>query len=135
MRRGRKSPDDAMASAINVTGKPSRLTAPASLTSGERTLFDDLVGACDSSHFRKSDLPLLIAFIQAAVISQAAAHDPGEIAVWEKSTRMLATLATRLRLAPQSRVDPKTIGRQDQSNLRKPWEPTVKALKPPEEED
>jgi hypothetical protein len=131
--RGRKSA--AFLTGPDVTGKPTRLTAPSSLTIAEQTLFNELTGACDSSHFRKSDIPLLVSFVQATLIAEAAAQDPETIAIWEKSTRLQATLATRLRLSPQSRVDPKTLGRQEQSNLRKPWEPIVNALKPPEEED
>jgi hypothetical protein len=125
--RGRKS----AASLIGppVTGKPPRITAPSSLSIAEQTLFNELTGACDSSHFRKSDIPLLVSYVQATRIAQASALDPKTIALWEKAVRMQATLATRLRLSPQGRIDPKTLGRQDQSNLRKPWDPIVKALK------
>jgi hypothetical protein len=130
--RGRKS----AASLVGppVTGKPPRITAPSSLSIAEQTLFNELTGACDSSHFRKSDLPLLISYVQATRIAQAAAQAPETIAIWEKATRLQATLATRLRLSPQSRIDPKTLGRQDQPNLCKPWDPIVKVLKPEETE-
>jgi len=109
--------------AIDLTGKPSRLTPPSSLNDDEQALFSELVGACDASHFRESDLPLLISYIQATLISRAAAHDPDRIVLWEKATRMQATLATRLRLSPQSRVDPKTIGRQQPQRGPLPWDP------------
>jgi hypothetical protein len=33
-----------------------------------------------------------------------------------------ATLATKLRLTPQARCDPKTIGRQQQRGYPAPWE-------------
>jgi hypothetical protein len=81
------------------------------------------VDACDASHFRESDLPLLISYIQATLISRGAAHDPDRIALWEKATRMQATLATRLRLSPQSRIDPKTLGRQQPHPGPRPWDP------------
>ena len=118
LQRGRKS--TANVSAPNLTGKRPRLTPPSSLNTAERTLFNELVGSCPPDQFlEKSDAPLLIAYVQAAVISQATAHDPDKIAIWEKSTRMLATLATRLRLAPQARVDPKTLARkQTDTGLR-----------------
>jgi len=109
--------------AIDLTGKPSRLTPPSSLNDDEQALFSELVGACDASHFRESDLPLLISYIQATLISRAAAHDPDRIVLWEKATRMQATLATRLRLSPQSRIDPKTIGRQQPRPGPFPWDP------------
>jgi hypothetical protein len=63
--------------AIDLTGKPSRLTPPSSLNDDEQALFSELVGACDASHFRESDLPLLISYVQSTLISRAAAHDPG----------------------------------------------------------
>jgi hypothetical protein len=120
MQRGRKSTGLA---ALNVTGKPSRLTPPSSLNDDEQALFSELVGACDASHFRESDLPLLISYVQSTLISRAAARDPDRIALWEKATRMQATLATRLRLSPQSRIDPKTVGRHQLNSGRKPWDP------------
>ena len=42
-----------------------------------------------------------------------AGRDRDALAVLEKATRMQATLATRLRLAPQARTDPKTLARQE----------------------
>jgi len=120
LQRGRKSA--ASLETPSMTGQSPRLTAPLSLNDGERTLFNKLIGACDSTHFRKSDLPLLTSFIQATLIAEAAAHDPDKIAVWEKSVKLQATLATRLRLSPQSRIDPKTVGRQQLFPGRKPWE-------------
>src|SRR6266511_1354982 len=106
--RGRKSMAGLVAP--NVSGEAPRLTPPPSLNDGERTLFNELVGACDSAHFRKSDLPLLTSFIQATLIAEAAARDPNrDISLWEKAVKVQATLATRLRLAPQSRIDHKTL--------------------------
>ena len=119
--RGRRSA--ATLVAIDLTGKPSRLTPPSSLNDDEQALFSELVGACDAAHFRESDLPLLISYVQSTLISRRAARDPDSIALWEKATRMQATLATRLRLSPQSRVDPKTIGRQQPQRGPLPWDP------------
>ena len=112
--RGRRS----SASLAMVPGDASRLSPPSSLSDVERTLFNEIVGACDAEHFRESDLPLLTA------ISRATAHDLGKIALWEKATRMQATLATRLRLSPQSRTDPKTTGRRAAAQCTgpAPWE-------------
>jgi hypothetical protein len=119
--RGRKSADHL--AALSVTGERPRLTPPSSLSTDERKLFAELVSGCDASHFRISDLPLLISYVQATLIAQTAARDPSKIMLWEKAVRMQATLATRLRLAPQSRVDPKTLDRQQHfPGLRKPWE-------------
>jgi hypothetical protein len=40
--------------------------------------------------------------------------DASSLPVWEKAVKVQAMLATRLRLAPQARLDPKTVGRQDE---------------------
>jgi hypothetical protein len=117
--RGRKSAVNLVT--LNVDGTPSRLEPSADLSDDERTLFNELVEACSPHHFVKSDLPLLVSFIQSTLLSRRTAHDPSMIAVWEKATRMQATLATRLRLAPQSRMDPKTLARQ-QAPQGKPGE-------------
>ncbi len=118
--RGRKSL--ASLTTLKVDGSASRLLPPASITNEEQALFSELVEACDASHFRDSDIPLLVSYIQSTLISRCAAHDPDKITIWEKATRMQATLATRLRLSPQSRADPKTVGRQQPFVGRKPWE-------------
>jgi len=116
--RGRKSA--ATLTALSLSGRPTQLTPPQTLTDPEQELFGELVGACAPEHFRKSDLPLLISYVQATLTAQAAANDPDKAAVWERSVRMQAMLATRLRLSPQSRCEPKAIARYDPP-LRKPW--------------
>ena len=103
--------------ALDVTGGSRRLTAPASLNKPEKALFNELVGSCDPRHFVKSDLPLLVSFVQATLLTRQSAsklstENPKNAAVWERAVRVQALLATRLRLAPQARADPKTIARQ-----------------------
>ena len=112
--RGRRS---AEALAINnVDGSPPRLTAPAGLNTKERVLFEQLVHTTSPSHFRASDASLLVAFVQAILLSRKLGRDLSKVAEWEKATRTMASLATRLRLTPQSRSDPKTIARMQQPN-------------------
>jgi hypothetical protein len=41
--------------------------------------------------------------------------DASSLPVWEKAVKVQAMLATRLRLAPQARLDPKTVGRHKTS--------------------
>ncbi len=101
-------------------------------------MFVEIVGACSPKHFVASDLPILISFIQATLLSrqssQKAADDAKALAIWEKATHMQATLATRLRLAPQSRFDARANARQqpspfphprddDEDNSRRPRHP------------
>jgi hypothetical protein len=125
--RGRKSLAANVVS-LSVDGSPPRLTAPSGLSTAERRLFNELISATDPRHFVESDLPLLVSFIQSTLLSRRAASkltkDPGMVRTWETATRMQATLATRLRLAPQARTDPKTIARQQQHPYHgpKPWD-------------
>jgi hypothetical protein len=85
-------------------------------------MFVELIAACGPRHFVESDLPLLVSFIQATAMSRGAAHDPKQVAVWAQATKIQALLATRLRLAPQSRADPKTLARQQPKTFMPPWE-------------
>ena len=111
---------------VNVTGTAARQEPPTHLNDQERKLFTELVEACAPSHFVKSDLPLLVSFIQATLLVRRAAtgmvDDPNFIAVFEKSVKLQATLATRLRLAPQSRLDPKSVARQQPYEGPRPWD-------------
>jgi phage terminase small subunit len=129
--RGRKSSE-----ALSITPVDhglSRLQPPASLNEPERNLFVDLVTACYAKHFQQSDLPLLIRYVEAACLAEQAAGElrhgaivGGKPSPWitvqEKAVRAMISLSARLRLAPQSRVDPKTLARYQPSGLRKPWE-------------
>jgi len=124
-KRGRKSGDEL--TVINVNGDPPRLDPPPTLTDPERALFVEIVQACSPKHFVPSDVPLVVSYVQATLLSRQAvtnaATTPAMLALWEKATRMQATLATRLRLSPQARTDPKTIGRQMPQRIGPPpWE-------------
>jgi hypothetical protein len=125
MQRGRKNQFENIVP-LGVNGLPPRLTAPSGLSAAERTLFNELVGSCDPRHFVKSDRPLLVSYVQSTLLSLSSFKqmkgDPDMVTVWEKATRMQATLATRLRLAPQARTDPLTIARQHAAYHAKPAE-------------
>jgi hypothetical protein len=105
--RGRRS---AEALAINVSGAPTRLTAPSGLNAKERAQFEELVNAADPNHFRKGDTPLLVSLAQATLLAQKLGRDPTKVGEWEKATRVQMSLATKLRMTPQARFDRKTIG-------------------------
>jgi hypothetical protein len=120
--RGRKSLAANLVD-LNLTGERPRLIPPETLTNPERELFLATVNACSPEHFCESDTPLLISYVRAACLAQSgAAGDPDQFARWEKATKLMAMLATRLRLSPQSRVDPKTAGRMARpSQGNEPW--------------
>ena len=99
----------------------------------ERTVFVDVVTACDPTHFQPSDLPLLCRYCEAAVLGEQAALElrrgavvDGKPSPWitiqEKAVRAMVSLSMRLRLSPQSRIDPKTLGRKEAYAGPKPWE-------------
>jgi len=109
LQRGRKSAAGALA--LRIDSGPPLLEPPSKLTKQEAEIFTNIVTTCRPTHFVPSDLVLLVAYAQATAISQNSAHDPSKIVTFEKSTRVMALLATKLRLAPQSRVDSKVPGR------------------------
>ena len=93
------------------------MQTPDDLTASEAGLFKHLVHSCAPEHFVSSDVPLLVSFVQATLASRNACakamkKNPKSASMWERSVRMQATLATRLRLSPQARTDPTTLTRR-----------------------
>ena len=130
--RGRISA--AALSVIGVDGQQNRPSPPASLSEPERELFAAIVAGCDAEHFLQTDLPLLSRYCEAAILAERAALElrngavlDGKPSPWiviqEKCMRALVSLSMRLRLSPQSRIDPKTIGRQQPRPGPFPWDP------------
>ena len=117
--RGRKSITNLVA--LNVTGSPSRLTPPSSLSDQERRIFAATVAACD--HLRASDLPLLCRYVEVVALSDHAAEGlradvvKGRPSSWlatqERLVKLLISLSRQLRLTPMARAssDPKTMAR------------------------
>jgi hypothetical protein len=116
--RGRRSA--ANLAVLRVDGRPPPLEPPRDLTGDERLLFDEIVSASDTRGLVKTDLPLLVSFVQVTTIARNAARG-GKIDVFEKCVRMQAMLATRLRLSPQARITARTAGRQQYTGP-KPWD-------------
>jgi hypothetical protein len=117
--RGRKS-TASLAIVTDVNGARPQLDPPRYLNKAERSLFVELASA--SAHFRVTDVPLLASLAQATLIARRSARDPAKLATWERAVRMQAMLSTRLRLTPQARTDPKTVGRQQIFQGPRPWE-------------
>jgi phage terminase small subunit len=118
--RGRKS--IASLHTISVDGMPSRLEPPDHLSADERQRFIEIVSNCDARHFRPSDTTLLVRFVEADALAERAAKELRKqpvidgkpspwLAVQEKNVRALVSLAMRLRLSPQSRIDSPALGR------------------------
>jgi phage terminase small subunit len=112
MKRGRASA--AQLSVVPIAAGRKPISPPDDLDASTRKLFVELVSSLPHDHFHKSDIPLLVTYCNATVISQKCykglLKDRQFFNEWERACRTQATLATRLRLAPQSRNDPKTVG-------------------------
>jgi hypothetical protein len=117
--RGKKTLEHLAALVAN--GDHPRLIPPAFLKSDERSLFEEIVGTVASTHFVPSDLPLLVSFVQWTVLARRMAGKPDQLETWEKATRVQMSLATKLRLTPQTRIDPKTLARHQPSPYPPPW--------------
>jgi hypothetical protein len=129
--RGRKSAEALAVPSVN--GKGPRLEPPASLSEAERSVFVGLVTACDPDHFRASDLPLLVRYTESIVLADQAALELRKgavvkgksspwLAVQREAIKAMVALSMRLRLSPQSRIDPKTLGREQVRQGPAPWE-------------
>jgi hypothetical protein len=129
--RGKKS--RAGLAIVKVNGKPARLEPPSSLPEAERAVFVDLVAASDPEHFRSSDLPLLVRYVESIVLADRASSElrkgavvKGKTSPWlaiqREAIKAMVALSIRLRLSPQSRIDPKTLGRQQLRRGPAPWE-------------
>jgi phage terminase small subunit len=128
--RGRKSAAELDLTSIDV--KTIRLEPPSTLSQPERDLFQSIVGANDARHFNLSDMALLRAYVQASVLSEKAAAELRKaplldnkpspwLVVSEKAVRAMVALSARLRLSPQSRLDPKTVARRHPHVGPAPW--------------
>ncbi len=116
MQRGRRS-SAANIVPLTITTPRPKLTPPTPLSSAEKLIF--IATAAQHPHLTAGDTVLLVAFAQAAVrtfkLSKSKNTDE-----WEKSLRALLSVATKLRLTPQSTHDPQTLGRQRRNLPRGP---------------
>jgi hypothetical protein len=99
-------------------GTAHRLAPPESLSDRAREHFIDLVASVPSSHFKSSDLPLLCRWAEMSALAERCAFQmeqqhgivspDGRVTPWPgihaNCTKVLALLALRLRLGPQSRT-------------------------------
>jgi hypothetical protein len=125
--RGRKSEKSANLLVIDV--QRQRLKPPPELNEREADIFRSIVDSCDPAHFRKAELPVLTSYCTAVNLSRWHAHcvNAGEVEhhrPWLETTKLVALLASRLRLAPSTRLDKNTVARhaQSHSDYPPPWE-------------
>jgi hypothetical protein len=133
--RGKKSTAELSIVRLQTNTTPRispRSEAPAEV----RALFAEIVASCPPTHWRPSDTYLVESLAQAILTERAAyqnialesavvgARVSQWISVAATSCKQIALLSTKLRLTPQSRSDPKTVGRRSRNaGMPKPWEP------------
>ena len=115
--RGRKSSADVYLPVIDCA--LTRLDPPRYLNKAEAAVFTELAA---TGHFVPTDAGLLASLAQATIMARKAARDPAKLSVWERAVKIQAMLSTKLRLTPQARTDPKTVGRQQPRLTVNPWE-------------
>jgi hypothetical protein len=116
--RGRRSAA-AAEEVISVDGRSPPLQPPRYLNKVEKQVFAELAA---TRHFVPTDSGLLASLAQATVMARGAARDPANSAAWERAVKVQAMLSTKLRLTPQARTDPKTVGRRQDRWFPAPWE-------------
>ena len=128
--RGRKSAAELSTPLKVISVDHRRLTPPPYLTGAARKVFEETVSCSDPKHFRKNELGVLVAYCEALVLSRhyaaALTDERAEDFVlshrhWLEATKLVATLATRLRLTPHSRLDARGAGRL-RTPMKMPWE-------------
>jgi hypothetical protein len=126
MKPGRKSAAE-INNLVCIDTQRLRLAPPDFLNAHETAIFSSIVDNCDPQHFRKSELPLLCSYVTAVNLSRWHAHELNEghqdhHRPWLETTKLVALLASRLRLAPSTRLDKKTVERHAVDDTPRPWD-------------
>lgn len=98
---------------------------PAHLNAKEAALFKQVVESCSHRQFVETDVHLLASFVQCTLVARESVKDlPDSAAMWDKAVKLQATLATKLRLTPQSRFDQRAAARRarESATSEKPWD-------------
>jgi hypothetical protein len=86
--------------------------------------FREIVATVPAEHFKTSDMPLIEQYAFAIVLGRESFKHLSEegqvvagrtspwVTCFEKSQRVVTALCMRLRLAPQARIRPETVGRR-----------------------
>ena len=132
--RGKRSAEE-LAIAPLVTKSLSRIKLRSGASPDVAAIFRELVANVDPEHWRPADTHLLEQYAQSIALARdafAALEREGPVVngranpwnvVLEKAHRSSVALSMRLRLAPQSRIDPKTAGRASRTaGAKRPWD-------------
>src|SRR5262245_8963088 len=123
-KRGRKSVAETELRIVG--GTDNRISPPTWMPDSSARLSRQIISVTPPGHFVPSDAELLASYCAASVLARNALQ-AGDIAAWEKGTRMLAILATKLRLAPQSRLKAEAVHRNTAGFLPSAYDQYVAA--------
>jgi phage terminase small subunit len=122
--RGRKSAASTSLVVVDLQHKP--VECPAGLPREVEQIFRDVVASCVPQHFRKSDIPLLVNYSVACHLVRfyfgLIGEDETAFRFWTEATKLMISMATKLRLTPSSRTQPITAARQESPGVKPPWE-------------
>jgi hypothetical protein len=107
-----------------VDGHPTYVSPSPHLSPAHRKIFTDVVRTMPPEHFRDCDVPILMRFVEAIAMCERAGREmevtggpvvDGVVNTWfgvyQKSAWTVSIIATRLRMTPHARRDPKTVAR------------------------
>ena len=111
VKRGPKSAAELNVVKLDLTNTRPKITPPSSLNAAEKALFNEVVR--NNAHLLPGDALLIGAFVQALAKANKLAKksDAASIASWEKVSRVMIALATKLRLTQQAKTHHITAGR------------------------
>ena len=120
--RGRRSTANLSVIPIERAAERRRrlVRSPPDLTATEQEMVDEVRASCPEDHFVPSDEPLIVAYIQATPVARDAVKDlPASAGLWDRSVKLMACLAAKLRLCPSARTSSRTAG----SRVAEHWQP------------
>ena len=107
-----KALDNCVAVVSRLEQHRPQIKPPPHLDQAERAVFERSWRIVRRRISCAKQWPLLIAYCRAYLLTQlafdAACDDPAQLPQWERAARVMASLSTKLRLAP-STTDPKTL--------------------------
>lgn len=106
MKRGRKTSIDNIVPLRPTWQRPK--LSPSTSLGREKDIFDLVLA--ENQHLTPLDMRMLIAFAQASAKTFKLSKRQN-VQSWERSARIMAMLATRLRITPQSTATPQTLAR------------------------
>jgi hypothetical protein len=88
----------------------ARVSPPAGADAAQLEVFQQITNSVDAGHFEASDVPLLMAYVDAILLQRRSAKELAEhpnntdaLAAFSVAVRLLVLLAAKLKLSPMSR--------------------------------